>query len=86
MVSIADFIATEHGAQVSAKEDNRTVKLVEAARHFEAGTLRIPVANRFGLHQAAAAHRVSQAGHVAGRTVIVVEPRPTNPSEEGLPS
>lgn len=72
VVSIADFTAGEHGAQVSGTEVDRAAKLAKAVRHFDAGTLRIRVANAFALHDAPAAHRKSQSGHVAGRTVIVL--------------
>ncbi|MFD9701440.1 NADP-dependent oxidoreductase [Lentzea sp. NPDC059081] len=73
VLSIADFTAPEHGAQVNTGAGgNRTAALAEAARLFEAGQLRIPVANSFALDQASEAHAASQTGHVAGRTVIVV--------------
>jgi len=73
VVSIADFTAGDHGAQVSATPVNRSAAFAEAARQFEAGRLKIPVTNTFTLDEAATAHRTSQAGHVAGRTVIVVD-------------
>lgn len=73
VVSIADFTAGDHGAQVSGGGGNRSAALAEAARLFEAGKLSIPVANTFTLHDAPAAHQTSQAGHVAGRTVIVID-------------
>lgn len=72
VVSIADFAAGDHGAQVSGGGGDRRAALAEAALLFETGKLRIPVANTFTLHEAAAAHAASQTGHVAGRTVIVV--------------
>jgi NADPH:quinone reductase-like Zn-dependent oxidoreductase len=73
VVSIADFTAGDHGAQVSSGGGDRRAALAEAARLFEAGQLRIPVANTFTLKEAPAAHAASQAGHVAGRTVIVID-------------
>lgn len=73
VVSIADFTAGDHGAQVSATPVNRSAAFAEAARHFEAGRLHIPVASTFTLDEAATAHRASQAGHIAGRTVIVID-------------
>lgn len=51
---------------------DRRAALAEAARLFEAGQLRISVANTFTLDEAPAAQAASQTGHVAGRTVIVV--------------
>ncbi len=73
VVSIADFSAGEHGAQVSGTSADRTGAYERAAREFEAGRLRIPVANAFPLEQAAEAHWVSEAGHAAGRTVVEIE-------------
>ncbi|PZS33143.1 MAG: NADPH:quinone reductase, partial [Pseudonocardiales bacterium] len=52
---------------------DRASAFAEAARLFEAGKLTIPVANAFALHQADKAHGVSEEGHVAGRTIIVVD-------------
>jgi NADPH:quinone reductase-like Zn-dependent oxidoreductase len=72
VVSIADFTAGDHGAQVSSDPGDRTAALAEGARLFEAGKLRIPVANSFTLKEASAAHEASETGHVAGRTVIVI--------------
>jgi NADPH:quinone reductase-like Zn-dependent oxidoreductase len=73
VVSIADFTAGEHGAQVSSGGGDRSAALAEAARLFNIGKLCIPVANTFTLDQAPAAHELSEAGHVAGRTVIVID-------------
>jgi len=73
VVSIADFTAGDHGAQVSGGGGDRRAALAEAARLFEVGKLRIPVARTFILNEAPAAHKASQAGHVAGRTVIVID-------------
>jgi NADPH:quinone reductase-like Zn-dependent oxidoreductase len=72
VVSIADFTAGDHGAQVSSGGGDRSAALAEAARLFDAGKLRIAVAHSFTLDQAPAAHELSQAGHVGGRTVIVI--------------
>jgi NADPH:quinone reductase-like Zn-dependent oxidoreductase len=73
VVSIADFTAGEQGAQVSSGGGDRSAALAEAARLFDVGKLHIPVANTFTLDQAPAAHELSEAGHVAGRTVIVID-------------
>jgi NADPH:quinone reductase-like Zn-dependent oxidoreductase len=73
VVSIADFTAGDHGAQVSGGGGDRSAALAEAARLFEAGKLRIPVASTFTLKDAPAAHAASQAGHIAGRTIIVID-------------
>ena len=39
---------------------------------FEAGAIRAPEVTRFGLSEAAAAHRVSQTRHFRGKLVLVV--------------
>ncbi len=72
VVSIADFTAGDHGAQVSSGGGDPSAALAEAARLFAAGQLRIPVARTFTLSEAPDAHQASMAGHVAGRTVIVI--------------
>lgn len=72
VVSIADFSAGDHGAQLSTSAADVTARLAAAARLADDGTLRIPVAQTFALDEAAAAHERSQSGHVAGRTVIVL--------------
>lgn len=72
VLSIADFSAGEHGVQVSSGGGDRRAALAEAVRLVEAGRLRIPVANTFTLAQAADAQAANEAGHVAGRTVIIV--------------
>ena len=73
VVSIADFTAGDHGAQVSGGGGDRRAALTEAARLVKAGQLSIPVAETVGLDDAAAAQDSSQAGHVQGRRVIVIE-------------
>ena len=70
VVSIADFSAPEHGAQVSGSPGDRPAAFAEAARFFEADKFTLPVTNLYGLHEADAAHAESERGHVAGRTII----------------
>ncbi|MGH3446582.1 MAG: NADP-dependent oxidoreductase [Nocardioidaceae bacterium] len=72
VLSIADFSAPQHGARVSSSATNPGAAFAEAARLFNDGALRIPVAKSFRLDEAADAQRVSAAGHVAGRIVITV--------------
>ncbi len=72
VLSIADFSAPQHGAQVSATATNMSDALAEAARLFAAGTFSIPVEKTFSLAEAADAQTASAAGHVTGRFVIVV--------------
>jgi NADPH:quinone reductase-like Zn-dependent oxidoreductase len=72
VVSIADFSAPEHGAQVSSGAGDRTAAYAEAARLFGAGALRIPVERTYPLAEAGAAQRASQDGHVAGRLIVTI--------------
>ncbi|GAB2840526.1 NADP-dependent oxidoreductase [Actinoallomurus bryophytorum] len=72
VVSIADFTAPEHGAQVSFASANQAAAFTEAARLYEEGVFRIPVAKTYPLGETADAQEASAAGHVAGRLVITV--------------
>ena len=84
VISIADFTAGAHGAQASTGYGDPSAALAEAARLFAAGQLHIPVARTFTLSQAPDAHKASQAGHVAGRTVIVIDLQPGAGRRRGL--
>jgi NADPH:quinone reductase-like Zn-dependent oxidoreductase len=72
VLSIADFTAPEHGAQVSSTSVDPAGAFAEAARLFERGALRIPVARAFPLARAADAQRASREGHVTGRFIVTV--------------
>jgi NADPH:quinone reductase-like Zn-dependent oxidoreductase len=72
VLSIADFSAPRHGAQVSSGPGDRVGAFTEAARLFAAGTFRIPVDRTFPLAEAAAAQQASQDGHVAGRLIVTI--------------
>jgi NADPH:quinone reductase-like Zn-dependent oxidoreductase len=72
VVSIADFSAPQHGAQVSTGGDGHTAAFAEAARLFSEGAFSIPVARTYQLAEAGAAQAASAEGHIAGRTVITV--------------
>jgi NADPH:quinone reductase-like Zn-dependent oxidoreductase len=72
VLSIADFSAPEHGAQVSSAPSDPAGALAEAARLSGEGTFAIPVDQVFGLAEAGRAQAVSQAGHAAGRIVVTV--------------
>jgi len=72
VVSIADFTAAEHGAQVSFASTDQAAAFAEAARLFEKGVFRLPVARTYSLGDAAGAQAASAAGHIAGRIVITV--------------
>jgi len=72
VLSIADFSAPEHGAQVSSAPSDSAGALAEAARLSGAGAFHIPVDQAFPLEEAAQAQEASAAGHVAGRIVITI--------------
>lgn len=72
VLSIADFSAPQHGAQVSVAATNAAGALAEAARLYNAGLFHIPVAKTFPLAAAAEAQAASAAGHVAGRIVVTI--------------
>lgn len=72
VLSIADFSAPEHGAQVSATATDAGAAFAKAARLFSEGTFRPPVDRTFPLDEAVQAQTASAAGHVAGRIVITV--------------
>ena len=72
VLSIADFGAPEHGAQVSTDATNAAEAFAEAARLFTEGKFRMSVEKTFPLEEAAGAQEASAAGHVAGRLVVTV--------------
>ncbi len=72
VLSIADFSAPEHGAQVSSTSTDSAAALGEAARLFAAGAFGIPVDRAFPLEEAGRAQAASAAGHVTGRIVITI--------------
>jgi len=59
-------LAAEH------QERQRAI-LEQAARHFDAGELRVVVGATFPLEQAADAHRALEAGQVTGKAVLVMQ-------------
>lgn len=73
VLSIADFTAPAHGAQVSGQAGSRVPALREAARLFADGAFSLAVHSRYELAEAAQAHRDSASGHVAGRRVVTVQ-------------
>ncbi len=72
VLSISDFTAPKHGAQVSGAPVAAADAFAEAARLFTEGTFRLPVERTFPLAEAAQAQEASAAGHVAGRFVVTV--------------
>ena len=72
VVTIADFSAAEHGVRLTPGPEGRAWEaLDQAAELYEAGALTIPV-ETFGLEQLPEAHRVSEAGHVRGKLVLIL--------------
>jgi NADPH:quinone reductase-like Zn-dependent oxidoreductase len=73
VASIADFGAAELGVKVTggAGSERAPEALAEAAELIEAGRFHLPVAQTFRFDEAAEAHRVSEAGHVRGKLVLV---------------
>lgn len=72
VLSIADFGAGEHGAQVSGggPDTDRVPAYAEAAQLFTSGAFHIPVERTFPLTEAGAAQAASENGHVTGRFVV----------------
>jgi NADPH:quinone reductase-like Zn-dependent oxidoreductase len=74
VVTIADFSAAQHGVRVTTGGADRAWHaLAEAARLHEEGRFALPVERAFPFADAAEAHRVSEAGHVRGKLVLVPE-------------
>jgi NADPH:quinone reductase-like Zn-dependent oxidoreductase len=74
VLTIADFGgAQEHGVTFSSGDAGRAVHaLAEIGELIEPGRFSLPVARTFPLADVAEAHRVSEAGHVRGKLVLVV--------------
>lgn len=72
VLSIADFTAPEHGAQISSEPQNQSGAMAEAARLYTQGGFHIPVERSFPLDQMAEAHTQSAAGHARGRLIVTV--------------
>jgi NADPH:quinone reductase-like Zn-dependent oxidoreductase len=72
VLSIADFSAPEHGAQVSTTPTDTAAALAEVARLFREGAFGIPVSQAFPLAEAGQAQQASAAGHATGRVILTV--------------
>ena len=74
VVTIADFAgAREHGVMFSRGGAGRAVHaLAEIGELIESGRFSLPVVQTFPLTEIAQAHRVSEAGHVRGKLVLLV--------------
>ena len=72
VLSIADFSAPQHGAQVSMKSEHASAAFAEVARMYSEGTFSLPIERTYPLAAAADAHAASEQGHVTGRLVVTV--------------
>ena len=74
VVTTADFSAAEHGVHATTGADNRAWQaLGQAAELYEAGEFSMPIEQAFPLDQAPEAQRISEAGHVRGKLVLIVD-------------
>lgn len=72
VVSIVDFDAPKLGARVTDGSEGRAWDtLREAAELYRQGRFTMPVERVFPFAEAAAAHDLSQSGHVRGKVVLV---------------
>ncbi|MFD1722851.1 NADP-dependent oxidoreductase [Amnibacterium endophyticum] len=76
VVSIADFSAGDHGAQVTGSTGDRAAALAVAAAGYEDGSLRMIVEREYPLDEAVQAQEDGRAGHARGRSVLLVGARP----------
>jgi NADPH:quinone reductase-like Zn-dependent oxidoreductase len=74
VVTLADFAgAKEFGVRFSRGDTGRALHAIaEIGELIEGGRFSLPVAQTFPLAQIAAAHRVSEEGHVRGKLVLIV--------------
>ncbi|MFI5912600.1 NADP-dependent oxidoreductase [Dactylosporangium sp. NPDC051541] len=73
VVSIADFEAAKLGARVTDGSEGRAYEtLQEAAILYSEGQFTMPVERTFPLSEAAAAHDLSESGHVRGKVIITL--------------
>jgi NADPH:quinone reductase-like Zn-dependent oxidoreductase len=74
VVTIADFAgAQQHGVRFSRGDTGRALHaLADIGDLIESGRFSLPVAQTFPLAEIAAAHRLSQDGHVPGKIVLTV--------------
>ena len=72
VLSIADFSAPQHGAQVSGTAQEPAAALAEAVRLWQTGALDIPVERTFTLADTGLAQLASEQGHTTGRLVVTL--------------
>jgi len=75
VVTIADPEAGRYGVRFTggAGDARAWPALAEAAELYARGEFSMPVAQTFPLAEGAQAHRVSEAGHVRGKLVLIVD-------------
>jgi NADPH:quinone reductase-like Zn-dependent oxidoreductase len=74
VVSIGDATAADHGVRFTTGAEGRAFySLREAATLAAAGRLTMPVARALPLAELGEAHRLSEAGHVRGKFVVVLD-------------
>jgi NADPH:quinone reductase-like Zn-dependent oxidoreductase len=71
VVTIADYTAEQHGVRVSGGGGAGDYALAQAAQLSQAGRFSLPVQRTFSFADAGEAHRLSKAGHVRGKLVLV---------------
>jgi NADPH:quinone reductase-like Zn-dependent oxidoreductase len=72
VLTIADPEAQKYGVRFSSgRSKNPFPALDRVARLIEQDAFTLPVAETFPLEQAADAHRISQAGHIRGKLVLL---------------
>jgi NADPH:quinone reductase-like Zn-dependent oxidoreductase len=71
VVTIADYTAEQHGVRVSGGGGAGDYALAQAAQLSQAGRFSLPVQRTFSFADAGEAHRLSEAGHVRGKLVLV---------------
>jgi NADPH:quinone reductase-like Zn-dependent oxidoreductase len=73
VVTIADFSAPKLGVRVSSGggTERAYYALADAARYAQEGRFSLPVERTFSFAEAPEAHRVSEAGHVRGKLVLM---------------
>jgi NADPH:quinone reductase-like Zn-dependent oxidoreductase len=73
-VTTPDLSVPEHGVRVTSGADQRAWQaLGQAANLHEAGKLSVRVEQTFPLDQAPETQRRSEAGHVRGKLVLIVD-------------
>ncbi|WP_010277113.1 NADP-dependent oxidoreductase [Paenibacillus senegalensis] len=70
--TIVSFDLSEKLGTVPIRSKRSAARLSELTRLYEQGMLRVTIARVFPLHEAAAAHRAVETGHIRGKIVIAI--------------